>query len=762
MIDFSRELNAAQNEAATTLDGPVLVVAGAGSGKTRTIVYRLANLVASGVPASTILLLTFTRKAAREMLERAQRLMDTRISGPGHMPISLAGIAGGTFHAFAYSVLRVWRPVGFTSPVTVMDSADMLSALQFCKAELGVGGKGDKGFPKTQTVLSFLSKSRNREQDIETLLMREAPHLFPYADDMAKMGAAYAAFKQSNALLDYDDLLFELEKLLRLNPEALAWCHAKYNHVMIDEYQDTNMVQARLAALLSGFAKEAEAVGSGSKNIMVVGDDAQSIYAFRGADVRNIRQFPELFPGTRIIRLEENYRSTQPVLDLANAVLENAPEGYAKHLFTEKKGGDLPQVIRPLSDLSQAGVVARRIVELMREYPPHKIAVLFRAGYQSYHLEIQLTRLGIRFSKYGGIRYTEAAHVKDAVSFARLVVNPLDFTAFERMASLTKGIGAKTCRKLYEAVRATDAKALEKAMKKYPDFGTDIAFLESLRARLPLPEALFTEVISHYTPRMQELYPDDYPKRLQGLEQLAQIAASYSDLDLFISDFSLDDPLEEEHTREHVTLSTIHSAKGLEWSAVLIIDLVEERFPSHHALQRAEDLEEERRLMYVAVTRAREYLGLSVPATLYNRGSGSTMPADASPFVRLIPSMLYEEWQEGFTGALTKRSAFMGFAPAEPPARPMPPSYSSPYAAADLSEYAERPRPPKNMKSEDPEIYTPAPSISPLANGKSGHCRHKVFGRGKIVQCLSPDKYRVNFPGMGLKVIMGAYLEMKE
>ncbi|CAK7057611.1 MAG: ATP-dependent DNA helicase PcrA [Desulfovibrio sp.] len=760
MIDFSRELNAAQYEAATTLNGPVLVVAGAGSGKTRTIVYRLANLVASGVPASKILLLTFTRKAAREMLERAQRLMDAGMTGPGLMPVSLSGVAGGTFHAFAYSVLRVWKPIGFTSPVTVMDSADMLAALQSCKAELGVGGKGDKGFPRTQTILSFLSKSRNREQDLEPLLMREAPHLFPYADDMAKMGAAYAAFKQNNALLDYDDLLFELEKLLRLNPEALSWCHNRYSHIMIDEYQDTNLVQARLAALLSGFAPGLEL--SGSKNIMVVGDDAQSIYAFRGADVRNIRQFPELFPGTRLIRLEENYRSTQPVLDLANAVLENAPEGYAKHLFTEKKGGNLPHVIRPLSDLSQAGVVARKIQELTVFYPPHEIAVLFRAGYQSYHLEIQLTRLGIRFSKYGGIRYTEAAHVKDAVSFARLVVNPLDFTAFERMASLTKGIGAKTCRKLYEAVRATDTKALEKAMKKYPGFAADIAFLESLRNRRPSPESLFTEIISQYTPRMQEMYPDDYPKRLQGLEQLAQIAASYADLDLFISDLSLDDPLEEEKAREYVTLSTIHSAKGLEWSAVIIIDLVEERFPSRHALQRADDLEEERRLMYVAVTRAREYLGLCVPATLYNRGSGSTVPADPSPFVRLIPSTLYEEWQEGFTGTLTRRSAFMmpaAMPSAQPFAQPFggAPSYS-PYGVPDSGQ----PRPERKKRRDEPEEVPHSPSVSPLEGGKSGYCRHKVFGRGKIVQFLPPDKYRVNFPGMGLKVIMGAYLELED
>lgn len=784
MIDFSHELNPAQMEAATALEGPVLVIAGAGSGKTRTIVYRLANLVASGVPASSILLLTFTRKAAREMLERAQRLMDKH--GPEH---SLAGVSGGTFHAFAYSVLRVFRPLGFERAATVMDSSDMLAALQACKAELSIGGKGDKTFPKAQTILAYISKSRNREQDIETLVMREAPHLLPHAPDMQKLANGYAAFKRDKCLLDYDDLLFELEKLLTFSRDALAWCRRKYSHIMVDEYQDTNMVQARLAALLSGFSSgaftEAERTPDGeeggadtprgSRNIMVVGDDAQSIYAFRGADVRNILDFPKLFPGARIIRLEENYRSTQPVLDLANAVLSGASEGYEKHLFTEKKGGALPQVIRPRSDLSQANVVGQRVAELRGLYPANEIAVLFRAGYQSYHLEMQLSRMGIRFTKYGGIRYTEAAHVKDAVGFARLVVNPLDFTAFQRMASLSKGIGEKTCRKLYDALRVSDMKTLENAAKKYPDFGSDIAFVDSLRLRALSPETLFGEIVSHYTPRLQSLYPDDYPKRLQGLEQLAQIAAAYVDLDMFISDLSLDDPFEEEREREHVTLSTIHSAKGLEWSAVIIIDLVEERFPSRHALQRQEDLEEERRLMYVAVTRAREYLGLCVPATLYNRGSAVTVPAEPSPFVRIIPTAMYEEWLEGFTG-LAKRSA-MAPQPVSRSPFAFPPededrsagsfASSAPSARTARSGQDARrgvPAPPA-AKAGDAESGTGTGGsglISPLKGGESEYCRHKVFGRGKIVQFLPPDKYRVNFPGMGLKVVMGAYLQMED
>ena len=761
MTDFANELNAAQREAATTLEGPVLVIAGAGSGKTRTIVYRLANLVQSGVLPQHILLLTFTRKAAREMQERAMRLLE---SGEGvATPGSLAAIQGGTFHAFAYAVLRLFRPVDYARAATVMDASDMTAALQHCKSELGLGGKGDAAFPKIQTILSYISKSRNREQDILGLLTREAPHLLPHAPAMQNMANAYAAFKRDKALLDYDDLLFELERLLRLRPEALAWCWRKYRYIMVDEYQDTNLVQARLVALIAGvdrgaFASDtSEDAPCGSGNILAVGDDAQSIYAFRGADVRNIRSFPDIFPGTRIIRLEENYRSTQPILDVTNAILAEASEGYEKNLFTRKEGGKLPEVIRPLSDLSQAGLAASKIVELARSYPAREIAVLFRAGYQSYHLEVQLTKLGVRFAKYGGIRYTEAAHVKDAVSFARLVCNPLDFTAFQRMASLTKGIGVKTCLKLYGALRTSDTPGMAKAMQKYPAFAADITFIESLRLRNLSPTSLFNEIVTHYTPRMEEMYPDDYPKRLQGLEQLAQIAAFYNDLDLFIADLSLDDPLQEEDSHEHVTLSTIHSAKGLEWSAVLILDLVEERFPSRHAMVRDEDMEEERRLMYVAATRARAYLGLFVPATLYERGAGSTVPACPSPFVRLIPPPLYEEWQEGFTGLVSRRGAPASYS-----------QFASPGTDVAQADDVFAPNDPLaiagsyRQTAQKKQAAETGSLVSPLKPGTSGFCTHKIFGRGKVVQHLPPDKYRVNFPGVGLKVIMGAFLQMEE
>lgn len=433
MIEFAKELNAAQYEAVTTLDGPVLVIAGAGSGKTRTVVYRLANLLERGVPASSILLLTFTRKAANEMLQRASRLLGYGVQG----------IAGGTFHAFAYSLLRQYHPARLEGrDLTIMDGADSVAAIQHCKDALGIA-RGDKSFPKTQTVLSLLSKSRNKELPLDEVLRREAYHLLVHADGVSRIGEAYAEYRAEHGLLDYDDLLFEVERLLRERPDLLAHLRDRYRYIMVDEYQDTNLVQARLVQLLAGEGG----------NVMAVGDDAQSIYAFRGANVQNILSFPQFFPGTRIIKLEENYRSTQPVLDLTNAILAEAPQAYRKHLYTSREDGVLPQVVRPLSDLTQASIVVSRVSELLRTYPPHEIAVLFRAGFHSYHVEVQLNKLGIRFRKYGGVRYSEAAHVKDVMAYARLVLNPLDLPAFQRVAALSRGVGPKTTLRLYEVAR---------------------------------------------------------------------------------------------------------------------------------------------------------------------------------------------------------------------------------------------------------------------------------------------------------------------
>lgn len=810
MIDYKNALNPAQYEAVTTLEGPVLVIAGAGSGKTRTIVYRLAHLVESGVPASSILLLTFTRKASQEMLMRANQLLSTDDAIPssmgGPLSLDLSAVQGGTFHSFAFSILRLFQPEGYNqSRLTVMDSHDMTSAMSHCRTEMKIG-KGDRSFPKNPTLLSLLSKSRNKEVSLEHLLHNEAQHLLPHLDDIEALSAGYSLFKREKNLLDYDDLLFVLEETLRSNPEALAYCHSRFRYIMVDEYQDTNPVQARIAALLAGGAilpgqaandprlddvagdtdsglipsasaplseppaeknrygsvlppsSSAAPLSQPPGNIMVVGDDAQSIYAFRGADVNNILKFPDYFPGTKVIKLEENYRSTQPILNLANAVLKNASQGYAKNLFTRREGGKKPNIVRPLTDRSQAAIIVGRIAELRHKYAPNEIAVLFRSGYHSYNLELQLNKLGIRFRKYGGIRYAEAAHIKDIMSFVRLVLNPLDFTAFSRVASFCKGVGPKTTLKIYQQL-TTNHEKVAASLKKYSQLGEDLGFIHKHQKNASLPSALLSSVIDHFQPRLAELYPDDHPRRLQDLEQLIIIASAYEDLDLLIADLSLDEPFQEEELRDTIVLSTIHSAKGLEWDAVIILDLVEERFPSRMSMVRENDFEEERRLMYVACTRAKEHLDLFVPATMYDRGSGGSIPTVPSPFVRELPSGCYTEWYESYTGGLSCRS------PRQQPSR----------LQSALSPQAPLPRPstPKHTLMEevcsDPDTDSDGPQeiIGEPVNPKTrpedcGYCRHRLFGRGKIVQHISPDKYRVNFPGFGLKVIMAAYLTLED
>ena len=740
-MDIS-QLNEAQRQAVTAPEGPVLVIAGAGSGKTRTIVHRLAWLAEQGVPASDMLLLTFTRKASREMLLRATDLLG----------YSIGGVHGGTFHSFAFSVLRQYRPAWAEGPVTVMDSADSASAIQQCKERLKVG-KGDRSFPKTQTIIGLLSKARNKEISIGDVLQRDAQHLLPHADALESIGEAYRGYRRQHGLLDYDDLLFELEDLLKGDPEAgreglAERFRERYRYIMVDEYQDTNRVQARLVRLLAGEAG----------NVMAVGDDAQSIYAFRGADVRNILDFPKLFPGTRVIRLEENYRSTQPVLDVANAVLAPASEGFRKNLFTTKENTPkTPRVrlVRPMSDLTQANVVAARVEELLDRYQAKEIAVLFRAGYQSYHLEVALSKRGIKFRKYGGLRYAEAVHVKDVVAFVRLAINPLDMPSFERVAGLSKGVGTKTAEKIYHVAAQGDFDALRKACTKYPDLWSDMLLLDKLREHNLTPAALIEMVIEHYTPRLQAIFPDDWPRRQQGLSELAHIASAYTDLEQFVADLSLETPeddADEFDEAGRVVLSTIHSSKGLEWDAVILLDLVEDRFPSRHALVRPEDFEEERRLMYVACTRAREDLELFVPATLYSRQNGGNEPATPSPFVRELPFSALEEWQEGYTGRISKRStSFAG-----------DPAFSRP--SLDIPRELANPNAGRVKGVFPPPVIPEAKGDRAASKGGAGcgYCRHKVFGRGKIVEQLPPDKCRVNFPGFGLKVILSAFLTLEE
>ena len=472
------------------------------------------------------------------------------------------------------------------------------------------------------------------------------------------------------------------------------------------------------------------------------------------------------------MRLEENYRSVQPILNIANIILENAPVGFQKHLFSKREyNNNTPsvQVVRPISDITQARIAARFINELLHTEQGSEIAVLFRAGYQSYHLEVELNKLGIGFKKYGGVKYTEASHIKDVLSYIRLLLNPMDLPAFERMASLCKGIGPKTAQKLFSLAMQGDREGLQKACKKYPDFWSDLQLLMEIQKNALSPEKALRAVLDEYQPRMELLYPDDWPRRQQGLEELLGIASSYTDIAVFMADLALENPDENDDDlddKQKVILSTVHSAKGLEWKHVFILDLVEDRFPSRHAMTRAEDYEEERRLLYVACTRAKDSLRLFVPQNILQRGQGFEERAVPSPFVKEIPPHLYEEVLEQYGGVLIKQDISksplqtMGQTIGEQTKTPYQVIFNTFKKAMDR-QGAEENKEPAAPKAPLLVFDTPQEQIkkSPV---KLGYCRHKVFGRGKIIEEVDADKVRVNFTGMGLKVIMKAYLAFEE
>jgi DNA helicase-2/ATP-dependent DNA helicase PcrA len=722
-IDYQSDLNPAQYEAATTLTGPVLVIAGAGSGKTRTIVYRLARLVESGVSPTEILLLTFTRKASAEMLHRAEGLL-------GHQ--GLGHVRGGTFHGFAYSLLKHYAGLlGYERGATVMDRTDGEDLLAQAKDRLRIG-KGDRKFPKRATVLGLYSKSRNKELTLDQVLRQEAYHLGTYEDDLRRLLEEYERIKHECGLLDYDDLLFLLERLLSDHAHIREAVTSSISHIMVDEYQDTNLVQARLVSLLTK-------PGDESPSVMAVGDDAQSIYAFRGANVKNILDFPKTFPGTKVIKLEQNYRSTQPILELTNAILDGFREKFAKRLFSERTDSRLPEHVLPFSDRSQARLVTAKVVELSRTYPLDQIAILFRAGYQSYHVEVELNKIGLGFRKYGGIRFSEAAHIKDVLACLRIGQNTSDLPAWQRILGNVPGIGPKSAQKIHHAAMINDQAFIRAQRAKRPELDKLLHVLDTLRTQVMRPSTAITFVLEYYLPVLREKFPDDYPRREAGLEELVQISLSYDDVPAFLGDLSLDSPDAEEERGQAVTLSTVHSAKGLEWDAVLVIDLVEERFPSRHAMNDNDDFEEERRLLYVACTRARDSLTLFSPETLYSRELSATTPARISPFLQDIPGHLMSRYREQFTGGVGLQT--------------LPTPRRAPESASPM---ATRPGPGEDFSAEAPR---PASSAQTPVQGT--YCRHKIFGRGKVVQRVEPNKYKINFPGFGLKLIIEDFVELE-
>ena len=612
-IDYAAALNAQQLAAVTAGEGPSLVIAGAGSGKTRTLVYRVAYLIDSGIDPSQILLLTFTRKSAQEMLDRAGELIGVRSER----------VRGGTFHSVANMLLRRYgRSIGLEPGFTILDRGDAEDLIALVRAQLGLNEK-DKRFPRKGTIAEMFSKSENTLRPLDEIVVEEFDHFSDHLDALGQLQRGYQAAKRQRQLVDYDDLLVLLRRLVMEDEEIRRTISSLFRYILVDEYQDTNRLQADVVRHLA----------STHQNVMVVGDDAQSIYAFRGATFKNIMEFPSLFPGTTIYKLEENYRSTQPILDLANTIIEEATEKYSKHLFTRKLDGPLPVLVEAAGENAQSRFIAQKILELREEgVPLGEMAVLFRSSFHSFDLEIELSRHGLPFVKRGGVKFIETAHVKDLLAHLRVVANPLDAVSWHRVLMLVEGVGPKKAKDVMAALVKSDKPydTLREMTGRSGKGLRDLALtLESIAGSGDLrPAEQVNHIYEYYLPILKTQY-DDYPKRMRDLDHLQTIAEGYQEVETFLADLALEPPdgsvagvEATDQDDERLVLSTIHSAKGLEWQCVFVIWIVDGRFPSVYSFSEDEGLEEERRLFYVSVTRAKRHLYLTYPINVFDRGSG--------------------------------------------------------------------------------------------------------------------------------------------
>jgi DNA helicase-2/ATP-dependent DNA helicase PcrA len=611
--DLASELNSEQAAAATFGQGPLLIIAGAGTGKTRTLIYRVAHLIDAGVKPERILLLTFTRRAAQEMLARAERL----VGGASRK------VAGGTFHATAHRLLRRFgAAAGVANDFSIMDQGDSEDLIQLSRAQLGYADS-KKRFPRKETLHYVYSRHINTEIPVEDILRDEFSGFVEYHDDFLRIFADYTRRKGERNLVDYDDLLLFWATMLEAAPQIAERIAGMYEHVLVDEFQDTNTLQARV---LRGMCRT-------HQNITVVGDDAQSIYSFRGASFRNILDFPRQFPGTTIVTLEQNYRSTQPILDVSNTLISRAAERYTKTLWTKRGGGEPPWLVTTQDEQQQTRFVVDRILELHESgVPLGEMAVLFRAGYMSADLEIELTNRKIPFEKWGGLKFLEAAHVKDVLAFLRILENPRDEVSWYRILMLLPGIGDVTARAAIDmmAQMAWDSRAFgqyrapARAREAHNQL---VALLDQLRAEPVLDvssvAADIFRVRQLYDGLLREKY-DRVEPRLADLDQLQTIAGGYPNREAFLSALALEPPQAtqdlaggSDEEQDVLTLSTAHSAKGKEWTAVFLIWAVDGWFPMARAINDDDELEEERRLMYVALTRARNHLAVTCPLNSY-------------------------------------------------------------------------------------------------------------------------------------------------
>jgi len=713
-IAYEEVLNPAQLKAVMTLDGPILVIAGAGSGKTRTLVYRVARLVETGVPPESILLLTFTRKAAGEMLERAAGLADERCKH----------VSGGTFHSLAHRVLRSNAPLlHFHPSFTVLDRADMEEVVQSLVGEIQMD-RGSIRFPKRSTLASILSKSANCQQSVESLMGEEYAQFLEYIPHINRLKELYGTYKKTNQLMDYDDLILFFRQLLVEKEDIRQHLSGQYRYIMVDEYQDTNAIQADIVKWLA----------LAHRNIMVVGDDSQSIYSFRGANYRNMFEFPAQFPETKVIRLEENYRSTQPILTFTNALMDQAQEKYTKCLFTQRTDGQVPRIIDTRSEPEQAMFICRAIKEEMSKGRSiTDFAVLFRAAHHSFELEVELTRQGIPYVKYGGFKFMESAHIKDVLAHLRVVMNRDDTVSWGRILRLVKNIGQGKSQSIINWMkqdRLLPWQVPEWPQAKKGDEGLSALgqLLTQISTEGLAPQKAVELVIKYYDPILKEKF-DDFPRRQKDLEQLIPMADRYRKLRTFLDDLILEPPTSPadiipRKRGDALILSTVHSAKGLEWPMVFIIWAMEGYFPSARAYSNPEAIEEERRLMYVAATRAKDRLFISYPGEearpAWQWGEGGYR-SGLSSFIQALPRHVIEH--SSSTASITRTRIRWPFGGA------------------------------RNHSGDDshPSALRPGDRVS-----------HPAFGQGVISKFMDDEKVEVLFRDWGKKLLHLGYTTLEK
>jgi len=629
-IDYEANLNPEQLAAVKASDGPALVLAGAGSGKTRVLTYRLAYLLEKNVPAPNILIATFTNKAAREMIHRAESLMKSR----------LTGLWAGTFHHIANLILRREAAIlGYTPNFTILDEDDSCDMIQDSIEELGYS-KREKTFPKKNVINAIKSLCVNCRDNVENIIFKQYRHIDEFTPAIKNIILHYHKKKKAANVMDFDDLLSNWLLLLD-NPALREKYSETFRYILVDEYQDTNALQF---AVLKQLATH-------HNNIMVVGDDAQSIYSFRGAEIKNLLSFPEIFKNTQIHRLETNYRSSPQILNIANDIIRHNLNQFPKNLHAVKKNGALPVAVRTLDVYQQAKFLAQHITTLNEEGIALKdIAVLFRSRFQAMEAEMELVKRGLPYVIRGGVRFFEQTHIKDVTAYLRICANPNDELSFKRALCLHKGIGRGYALKIWEQlnIKKDFVEGVMHSLPKRPAEGfKEFCELWGKVKTITNPEEAISTVLKFYNDYCY-LNFDNADDRVADLEELSKMAQSYKSIEQFVADISLLDEfkgetrLDESQKDEALVLSTIHQAKGLEWDTVFLIGFNEFEFPHPKSLASAASVEEERRLFYVAATRAKRNLFITYPQNKYT--NNGMIIARASKFLQELNPDCYEEW----------------------------------------------------------------------------------------------------------------------